>query len=409
VARLALASRAFDGFDRALARQAAAWDGGHVDVRPRELPDLEAAVVDGDALLDGSTDLALVPTDWLPSLVDRGAVLDLSDRLAADPPPDWPDGWSPSMRGLQARGDRVFGMPYHDGPMVLLYRADRYDDPAERAGFADRFGRPLAPPASWSDLADQAAWFTRPGLFGTVLAGEPDGHNDVYDFLLQLWSRGGHLARNGRAAFHEAPGVDGLAFLAGLRRGGMVDPASLGWDSVTSGEHFAAGEAALMVNWAGFAAMSAPPGSPTHGLVRCAPVPRHDDEVGSVSLNVYWVLVVAAGSEDPRSAYAFLRHLARPEMDLVTSLEGGTGVRLSTWRDERLRNVSPYYEVIEEVHGNVQSPPAVAGWPEAVRVLTRAIAAVVRDEADPAAALTEAATEVDRHGWLSEVAGPARA
>ena len=40
-----------------------------------------------------------------------------------------------------------------------------------------------------------ARFFTRPeaGQWGTIFAGYPDGHNTVYDFCLQLWSRDGEL------------------------------------------------------------------------------------------------------------------------------------------------------------------------------------------------------------------------
>ncbi|WP_170323994.1 ABC transporter substrate-binding protein [Cryptosporangium phraense] len=376
---LRLLGRTFDGFERAVEAQAsvpvaASWV---------ELPSLEHAVLSSDALLDGSVDLALVVSDWLPALIEQGKVLDLAPRLAAAPPPDWPDGWSPSMRLLQTRGDRVYGVPYHDGPMMLLYRPDLFADAREQAGFAERVGYPLAPPASWEQFLDVARWFTRPGLYGTVLAGQPDGHNDVYDFLLQLWSRGGELSSlAGPAA------VSGLEFLRRLRRERLVDPASMEWDSVASGEHFAAGEAALMVNWAGYAAMCAP------GAVACAPVPN------GVSLNIYWVWVVAAGSAAPGPAYEFLKHLASPEMDVITSLSGATGVRLSTWRDPRVRALSPYYEVIEEVHRGVLSPPPVTDWPSVAGVLSSAIHDVMRERVDPAAALAAASAEIDAVGWL---------
>ncbi|GAA0271933.1 extracellular solute-binding protein [Cryptosporangium japonicum] len=367
-----LLGRTFDGFARATARQSA---GFALTASWLELPELERAVLHGDALFDGRVDLALVVSDWLPALIERGAVRDLSGHL----PPDHPGGWSPSMWQLQTRGSRVYGLPYHDGPMMLLYRPDLFADAGERAGFAARFGYPLAPPVTWDQFLDVARWFTRPGLHGTVLAGLPDGHNDVYDFLLQLWSRGGDLSSpSGPAA------VSGLEFLRRLHAENLVDPASLEWDSVASGERFAAGGAAMMVNWSGYAAMCAP------GSVACAPVP------GGVSLNIYWVLVVAAGCSSPERAYEYLRHVATPEMDVITSLEGANGVRLSTWRDPRVRALSPCYAVMEEVHRTVVSPPPVTAWPAVSEMLSAAIAGAVRGRSEPGEALLAAAAEIER-------------
>ncbi|MFG1921624.1 extracellular solute-binding protein [Cryptosporangium sp. NPDC048952] len=376
-----LLGRTFDGFEKATARQAA---GFPLTASWVDLPDLEHTVLHTDALLDGTVDLALVVSDWLPALISRGAVRDLAPYLAASPPPDWPDGWSPSMRLLQTRGSRVYGLPYHDGPMMLLYRSDLFTDDEERAGFFERFRYPLAPPTTWDQFLDAARWFTRPGLYGTVLAGLPDGHNDVYDFLLQLWSRGGDLSSLAGPA-----GVSGLAFLRQLHAEGLVDPASLEWDSVASGEAFAAGGAALMVNWSGFAAMSTP------DVVACSPVPD------GVSLNIYWVLVMGAGCSDPERAYEYLRHVATPEMDLITSLEGANGVRLSTWRDPRVRALSSAYEVMEDVHRGVLSPPPVTAWPSVSEVLSAAIADVIRGRAEPRDALERAAAHIEQAGWLT--------
>lgn len=43
--------------------------------------------------------------------------------------------------------------------------------------------------------SDLPSSFTRPrvGLYGTAFAAFPDGHNTVYDFRLQLWTRSGEL------------------------------------------------------------------------------------------------------------------------------------------------------------------------------------------------------------------------
>ncbi len=40
-----------------------------------------------------------------------------------------------------------------------------------------------------------AAFFNRPdeGLYGTLFALYPDGHNNIFDYALQVWSRGGEL------------------------------------------------------------------------------------------------------------------------------------------------------------------------------------------------------------------------
>ena len=59
-------------------------------------------------------------------------------------------------------------------------------------------------------------YFTRPDddLYGCVVAAKPDGHNNVYDFLIHLWSRGGRLLEaDGTPLFGSPAGLSALSFL----------------------------------------------------------------------------------------------------------------------------------------------------------------------------------------------------
>lgn len=400
--------RDFVGFRNALSQQAAAWGEGSVDAEWLELPDLEHQLLVEGRARTGTADLVLVVSDWMPHLIQHGDLLRLDDLLTVSPPEDWPDGWSPSMRGLVSGPDGgTYALAYHDGPMMTLYRGDLYENPVEQAGFLTQYGYRLAPPRTWDEYVDQACWFTRPedGLWGTVLAGLPDGHNTVYDFLLQLWSRGGALTRDGDVAFDGPEGLEALNFLDALwNELSVIDPAARGFDSVASGQAFAAGRAAMMVNWCGFAALSSLPGSPTAGQVRCAQVPGGVTSASrAVSMNVFWAVGIAAGSENPAAAYAFLKHVASPEMDRITSLAGATGTRFSTWRNPEIRTIAPYYEVIEDVHRSVESPPAVTGWPALGETLTAMVDDVINRRVAPVDALARAAATVRREGWLDSL------
>ena len=91
--------------------------------------------------------------------------------------------------------DIVLGLPYHDGPECLIYRTDLFEDPDEQARYLAQHGQPLNVPRTWDEFQQVARFFQRPetDLYGTVFAAYPDGHNTVYDFCLQLWTRGGEL------------------------------------------------------------------------------------------------------------------------------------------------------------------------------------------------------------------------
>jgi multiple sugar transport system substrate-binding protein len=400
VSSLVLLGRKFDGFDRALTAQLAAIP--EVDARFElvEIGDLQREVLDDDGATSGAYDVLMLITDWLPSLIADGKLLPLDEHFAADPPAGWPSAWVPALRELQRGPDgRTYGVAYHDGPMLLLYRTDLYADPAEQAGFAAKFGYPLAPARTWSQFRDQALWFSRPdqGLYGTVQAGFPDEHNNVYDFLTHLWSRGGELIdAAGRSGLAQPPAREAIDYLHDLWHvSRVVDPAAADWDSVASGVHFAAGEAAMMVNWCGFAALSADPQSPTHDRIGCAPTPSAEGATGSaVTMNAYWVLTVPAGARNTDRAVDLIRRLASHEMDVRTAIGGGSATRRDSWAEPRVRALAPYYEVLEQAHEHSRSVPIDPRWPQIAAILNEMMRAVVFDAAGQQA-LDRAHAELD--------------
>lgn len=378
---LRVAIRRFDPFAAAIRRQYESFQAAtgcplRLETESLDLVPLRQTLFTDGGLRDGTWDVAFVVTDWLAEAVAQGALLDLAPRLAADPIAGDPDPWPPALTRAQRFGEAVYGVPYHDGPECLVYRRDLFADPAERAAFAARHGRPLAVPRTWEAFAETARFFTRPaeGRFGTLFAAYPDGHNSVYDFCLQLWSRGGELTDAAGA-----PTLDTPAAAAALEsyRGMVTDraltpPGQEAIDSVASGERFAAGSIAMMVNWFGFAAVCEQPGSPTKGKVDVAPPPAGADG-RPASLNVYWLLAVGAGSRHPDAAYAFLRHVCSPAMDKLTMLEGGIGCRHSTWEDPEVNAAVPFAHRLAELHKHTRELPRAPELPRLVHVVDEAV------------------------------------
>lgn len=348
-----------------------------------------------EGLKDGTWDIAFVVTDWLADAVESGALRDLSPSMRADPVPDYPEGWAPALTGMQQFGDAIYGLPYHDGPECLIYRTDLFSDPAEQAAFAARFGYPLAAPRTWDQFEDIARFFTRPdaGLAGTVFAAFPDGHNSVYDFCLQLWSRGGELHdAAGRPTLDAPEAVAALDFYRRIVNDrAMTPPGQEEIDSVKSGELFASGAVAMMVNWFGFAAVCEQPGCPVKGKTGVTTLPSAEG-FPPASLIVYWLLAVAAGSPHLDVAYAFARHCCMPAMDKLTTLEGGIGCRLSTWTDPEVNALIPFYAELPRLHQGTRTLPRSRSLPALSHIIDEAVqAAITADE--PSAAILRRAQE----------------
>ena len=379
-----IAVRRFPAFESAIRKQWEAFENGartglELEAVPLDLHPLHDALFDSRGAIEGDWDVGFINTDWMAEAAGANAFLNLAPYLAADPPEDYPRGWTDSLLRFQQIEGRVLGLPYHDGPECLIYRADLFRD--------------LAPPQTWEHFHQLARHFHRPheGLYGSVFAVYPDGHNAVYDFCLQLWSRGGSLFdAAGRLRLDTSPAAEGLGFYRTmLRDGEAVHPRCAEFDSVQAGVAFAAGEVALTVNWFGFAAMAQTSAeSKVHDKVAVAPVP------GGVSLNVYWILAIGAGSPHSEIAWCFLRHCASPAMDKLLTLEGAIGCRKSTWIDEDVNRSIPFYRAMEELHQDARELPRLANWARIAGVIDETVQQALHTNRPEDELLAEAQTRI---------------
>ncbi len=337
-----------------------------------DLHPLQESLFAHGGLAGGEWDVAFINTDWVAEAHQTGAVLDLAPYIKAHPPAGYPDAWTPSLLRAQQFGQSIIGLPYHDGPECLIYRKDLYEDPKERTAYQSRHGVALQLPETWEEFARQAEFFHRPqdGLYGTVFAAFPDGHNTVYDYCLQLWTRGGELMKGDRLLLDSPASISGLEFYRKmLNHPAAIHPQSRELDSVKSGFAFAGGEVALMINWFGFAAMCETlESSKVRGKVAIGDLP-HAPGARSASLNVYWVLVIGAGSPHKDLAYHFLAHCAGAEMDKLLTLEGAIGCRKSTWTDAAVNRVIPFYRRMESLHAHARELPRLPHWSKMAEVI----------------------------------------
>ncbi len=401
-----VAIRKFDPFTAAIAKQWAAFQQAEgVDLQLEavelDLHPLYASYFEQQALKRGDWDVGFMVSDWFAAAHEEGAVLDIGERLASDPPDDYPNGWTPSLLGMQrfghtVSGDTVIGLPYHDGPECLIYRKDLFADQEEQAAYQARYGVPLRAPQSWEEFHQIARFFQRPhdGLYGTVFAAYPDGHNTVYDFCLQLWTRGGELFdAAGNLHLNTLQAIAALEFYRTvLNNSSAIHPKSRDFDSVQSGLAFAAGEVAMMINWFGFASMAETIAtSKVKGCVEVTTIPYSTGHK-SASLNVYWILCIAAGSPHADVAYRFLRHCATAQMDKLLTLEGGIGCRKSTWEDADVNATIPFYHKMEALHGVARELPRLSHWAKIAAVIDELVLAAINSE-QPLAELVEVAQE----------------
>ena len=368
---LRIAVKRLDAFERAIKKQ---WENFcesegldlTLDIKALDIPDLYGALFKSEGLKRGDFDVAFIVTDWIAEAVTGQHLIDLQLFLRDLPPDNYPNGWDNSLLHFQTYGDEVYGLPYHDGQKCLIYRKDLLNNPEEDAAYEKRYGYPLKVPQTWGEFKEVAQYFNRPenGFSGAVFIANQDGYNTICDFFLHFWSSGGVLYdRYGEFNLNQ-PLVEGtLSFYRDfVNDSSVMNSNTRMLDAVESGRVFAKGEAAMMINWFSCAAQcESLPESKVKGKVGVTYLP-HDTSMRGITLNVYWVLGIASGCRNKDLAYRFIRHCVSKKMDRLLTLEGGNGSRLSTWQDEQLNQIIPYYRKLEKLQNNARDLPRHPKW-----------------------------------------------
>ena len=201
--------------------------------------DFDIVVGDSQWIGRGATKgLYLELTDWLPTAVDMDKIHPRAARYLCEYP---------------AGSGRYYAAPCETDACGFVYRRDWFESPAEGAAFEQAYGRPLAPPATWSEFRDVAEFFHRPQekRYGcSILTGR------LYDsatmgFQMFLWSWG---ARWGDAETFQIEGhlnsqeaVEALTFMKDLVQ--FTPPGGNSADYFYNNDVFSNGSTAMMLNY----------------------------------------------------------------------------------------------------------------------------------------------------------------
>ena len=290
---LRIAIRSFADFQSALAAQIAAYRELHpeveVEVVAFDLPSLEDAVLGANGLRAGEWDLAIFPTDWIGSAINSWYHRKPHSRGCNQTrSPIGPKVGQPASASRSATETTSTASPGTTAPNASSTAKTSSKTPKNKKAFAAQFGRELKPPITWQEFHETARFFTRPSqsLYGTLFAAYPDGHNTLYDLVLQVWSRGGELYTADGLPTLNHPTVDRGARLLSRhnqRSSGLLSRSAHKIDSISSGDVFLSGQIAMMANWFGFAARSSSPESPLQRQARASANPRRQTRPNGVA------------------------------------------------------------------------------------------------------------------------------
>ncbi|EGV33158.1 extracellular solute-binding protein family 1 [Thiorhodococcus drewsii AZ1] len=318
-------------------------------------------------------DVLLIPSAWLPDFAPYLAPV--PDRILEGPVVQ--DIYPVYRDALMRWRNRVMALTI-DGDLHLgAYRRDLFADPEARTAFAAAYGRDLAPPSTWSQYREIAAFFSgRSGSDGQPLAGTLEAYARGGQRIWYLFSHAAaytnHPDHPGAMFFDPEtmtpaignPGwVRALTEFLALRHAGPADVASLDSEAVRT--RFAAGQASMDIDWAdtgvlagalqggaasavaGQVGFFALPGSeevwnPATRSWDRLPAPR------SVTFLAFggWIGVVPASSTNIDQAWDYLAWLASPEHSTEDVLDGTSGI--NPYRPSQLADPQPWRKLLGE-------------------------------------------------------------
>jgi multiple sugar transport system substrate-binding protein len=282
---------------------------------------------------------------------------------------------------------------------ALYYNKLAYDDPANQAAYLKQFGKPLAPPTTFTEMAQQAKFFTKaPNFYGTQFPGKDEAITGTFYSLLV--ANGGQMFDSKmRPAFNSPAGVKTLNWFVDLHKSGAVPKGVPGyvWDDL--GNNFAAGKVALDLDWPGFASFyNDPKTSKIAGNVGVAPAPYGDAHKragwsGSHSFSI------TKACDRPDVAASFIEFLTSRDSQLVEarlgSIPSRTDAQQAALQEFQAKHDVYMANAISVFSAAAKSdsftPPSIAQWNEISDALWPELQKAIIGDKTSAQALDDAA------------------
>jgi multiple sugar transport system substrate-binding protein len=357
----------------------------------------------------GAYDLLNIIPAWMPDLVTAGVIRPLDeyvDRYSYRD--DLQDIATVYRENQMTYGGQIYGLPDDGDVLILYYRTDLFGDEGHQAAFADRYGYDLAPPETWDQFHDIAAYFDE------ALGEDGDGAALIhapglvhYIFMMRYRTAGGEFF-DPDTMEAEIDGEIGVAVLEDMvRQLDNMPQGAAGWGPIEVLNAWLAGDLAMTMWWAppgrwsaGYGAqeeaLSWLPESQVAGKVGYALPPG-----GHPELAAGFSLAVAANSDNPELAYLFAQWLNSREISLqrvMLPYALRDPFRTSHFESEEYRSLWPaapeYLETLQDAANNGLLDLSIIDTFSYEESLTRAIQTALAG-GDARSALQDAAEEWD--------------
>jgi multiple sugar transport system substrate-binding protein len=288
----------------------------------KPFPELFAAQVAEHLGATGAYDVITFPPSWTADFVAQGVAEPLDPYIEQYMAPADLDDYHPLYKELMNYTGQRYGL-FDDGDTIILYyRTDLFEDPANKDAFEAQYGHELAAPKDWTEYDEIQAFFTEQGGGNTWGGASQRAPGQVYGwFSEEFRNRGGRFFDDETldATLDSQAGIDTLTRMLesnktmppGIETWGFVEvlTAWMGGQLAMVGGtwppygRWSEGTTAEQLNWV--------PETQVQGKVGYSVMP-----MGHSLHNAGFHLGVSPDSQNKEAAYLFIQWMTSPTISL---------------------------------------------------------------------------------------------
>ena len=217
----------------------------------------------------------------------------------------------------------IYGLPDDGDVLILYYRRDIFEDPANKAEFMEKHGYELAPPKTWKEFSEIGQFITdkyAPDVYGAGMLRQPG--NAQYLFQERFRVEGGKFfdVDSMEATVNSDVGV--RVFNDMIEENKFMPPGVEQWGFIEAFNAFLAGDIAMTISWPPVGRWAAGYGKGTEAL-NWIPETKVADKIGYAlppggrpELAVGFSLGVASGSKNKEAAYLFAQWMNSEDISI---------------------------------------------------------------------------------------------
>ncbi|MGD0245812.1 MAG: ABC transporter substrate-binding protein [Streptosporangiaceae bacterium] len=333
-------------------------------------------------------DIAYLYGSWAPNVAQIPSVVNLT-QVVKRPAVNWDDFWT-GERAVATVNGKVIGIPAVVDNLAVVYNKTLF----AKAGL-----QPPGPGWTWPQFVADAKKLTNPAIkqFGTAYV-TPGTEDTVWHWEALLWEAGGQILTpdNKKAAFDSAAGLASLNTLRTMAvtdKSMYLDPSDSAYSNL-----FNSGKIGMLVT--GPWDLSAFP-NVKYGVQIMPSYPGTSGGHQTISGPDNWV-IFNNGSAKVAAAEQFLLWLTAPAQDKYFSVQTGNlptrqsvgdTPAVSQQMNAALPDVGAFIANLSNVK---QARPQIPQYPKISQALGTMIVSVLLGKAQPQAALTAAAQQVNQ-------------